>query len=110
MATKRYGKIKGLRPANTSEATLWEMPESNQGVIRVTICNQDTVSRTYRLAHTFGNTAAASTDWLAYDLKIPANATHRWVLEMRGPESIRVRASVADKITFSAAGLQIFPS
>ena len=110
MATERYGKLKGLRPADTSEATLWEVPEEWQGVFRVTICNQDTVSRSYRLAQVSSNTAASSTDWLAYDLKIPANATHRWVMEMYGSETIRVKASVADKLTFIVSGLTLIPS
>ena len=110
MATERYGKLKGLRPANTSEATLWSVPSGWQGVFRVSICNQDTVARSYRLAHVLSNTAASSTDWLAYDLKIPANATHRWVMEMYGEEAIRIKASVADKLTFIVSGLQIIPS
>ena len=103
--TETYGRVAALRPADTNEAELYAPASGVEfaGVLR--ICNQDTVNRTYKVAHTDAAGAAAGEDWEACDTVILAKKTHEMSVAMKNPETIRVQASVADKISFSLSGL-----
>jgi len=105
--TSTRQKLASLRPANTDEAQLYAVPASTQidGVLR--ICNQDSEARTYRIAHTtaaHGDNAADGDDWIFYDTSIAANQTHELSIHANATETIRVKASVADKISFHLSG------
>ena len=105
--TNTRQKLASVRPANTNEAQLYAVPASTEidGVLR--ICNQDSSSRTYRIAHTtagHGDMAADGDDWIAYDTTINANSTHEYSIHALATETIRVQASVADKVSFHLSG------
>ena len=105
--TNTRQKLASLRPANTSESQLYAVPSATEidGVLRV--CNQDTSSRTYRIAHTtagHGDVAADGDDWIAYDVSISANTVHEYSIHANASETVRVLASVADKISFHLSG------
>lgn len=105
-----YGRLGALRPSNTSEAELYSPGSTAEAVATVIVCNQDTSERTYRLALTNASGSADGEDWLAYDKTIDANETHEYSgICVDYPETIRVKASVADKISFVAFGLEITP-
>jgi len=104
-----YQRFAALRPANTDEATLHPIT-TGELVGAVTICNQDSVSRTYRVAQTDAATgsAASGEDWLAYDTPIEPYITHTVkIYGMTGTATIRVKASVADKLSFVLSGMLV---
>jgi hypothetical protein len=105
--TNTRQKIASLRPANTDEAQLYAIPASTEmdGFLR--ICNQDTSARTFRYAHTtagHGDNAADGDDWIFYYKTINANDTIEISVHAKATETLRVQASVADKISFHLSG------
>ena len=103
-----YKRLAALRPADTSEAELYEVPSSTQAVVTVSICNQDASARTYSLAFTDTDGAAGGEDWLISDKPIDAKDTHQISgISMATGETIRVIASVANKLSFLAFGMEI---
>ena len=50
--TTAYKRLAALRPADTSEAELYEVPASTEAIVTLNICNQDTAERTYDVAYT----------------------------------------------------------
>lgn len=106
--TTAYKRVGALRPANTTEAELYLVPASTQAIITITICNQSAVDRTYSVAYTDAAGAAAGEDWLVFDKDLLANETHQITgIAMPAASSIRIKASVADLISFIAHGMEI---
>ena len=107
MATISYGVWASLRPANTSEAALLLAGATDEynGVIRV--CNQDSVERTYSIAHCAATGAAVGKDWLAFETKIPANKSREWSIHLGSSQEIRVQTNIADKVSFHLSGAKI---
>lgn len=100
-------KLASSRPANTTEAQLYAVPASTEIDAVLRICNQDTVQRTYRVAHCtagHGDSAADGDDWLVYDEKINPSKTHEISIHANATETVRIKASVADKLSFSLSG------
>lgn len=103
-----YSRIAALRPADTNEAALYLVPASTEIIATLTICNQDTSSRTYKVAHCNVTGSATGEDWLANTKAIGANDTQQITgISMGAAEELRVQASVADKLSFVLAGLSI---
>lgn len=103
-----YERLAALRPADTEEAALYLVPASTEIIATLTICNQDTETRTYRVAHCNATGAATGEDWLAFDTEIVANESHQITgISMGAGEEIRVKASVADKVSFVLSGMKI---
>lgn len=107
--TYTKSKLASLRPANTNEAQLYAVPSASEIDAVLRICNQDSTSRTFRIAHTtagHGDNAADGDDWVYYDKSIPANETFELSIEASATETIRVSASIADKISFTLEGVK----
>lgn len=102
-----YGRIAASRPADTNEAALYLVPASTQIVGNLRICNQDTAQRTYRVAHCDATGSATGEDWIAYDVPIDAGETHEYSIAANAAEEIRIKASVADKLSFVLSGDKI---
>lgn len=103
-----YKRLGALRPADTTEQELYEVPASTEAIATISICNQDTSAQTYDIAFTDVDGAASGEDWLISGKAIPANETHQIVgIAMPAASTIRVKASVADKISFIAYGMEI---
>ena len=104
-----YERIAAVRPTTTDEQDLYPLTSGSIiGVIHV--CNQDTSARTYRIAITDAGTgvAASGEDWLEYDTHIPASTTHKITVEgFKSSGTIRIKASVADKLSFVFMGVKI---
>ena len=100
-------KMASLRPANTNEAQLYAVPAATEIDAVLRICNQDTSARTYRVAHCLaghGDVAADVYEFLIYDKNIAASDTHELSIHANATETIRVKASVADKLSFGLSG------
>ena len=103
-----YKRLAGLRPADTNEAKLYGPITSTSAVITVSICNQHTSALTYRVALTDTDGTAGTEDFMAYDTPIEANESHQISgIALTYPHTVRVRASLADKISFVAHGMEI---
>jgi hypothetical protein len=102
-------KLASLRPSNTNETQLYAVPAASEIDAVIRICNQDTTARTYKIAHTtagHGDVAADGDDWIYYDKSISANETHELSIEAAATETIRVQASIADKVSFVLEGVK----
>lgn len=102
-----YERLAALRPADTSEAELYAVSANEYIVATLFVCNQDSSARTYRVALTDSSGAASGEDWIAYDVSIQANLTHTLIVTAGDGDTVRVQASVADKISFVLTGLNI---
>lgn len=103
--TITWGLLASSRPASTDEAVLLlaGAAEEFNGVLRV--CNQDSSTRTYRIAHCAATGAATGEDWLAYDTEIlTATAPDEYSIHLGNNEEIRIKASVVDKLSFHYSG------
>lgn len=102
------GRIAAVRPGNTAEQQLYVVPAATEidGLLR--ICNQDSTARTYRVAHCqagHGDVPITNhANWIFYDKTIAANATEEVSIHARATETIRILASVADKLSFHLSG------
>jgi len=102
-----YGKLASLRPANTDEAQLYAVAASTEINTVLRVCNQDTQDRTCSVAHTtagHGDVAADGDDWVLSAFVIPANDIVELSMSCAATETIRVSASVGDKLSFVLAG------
>ena len=104
MATITWGLLASARPSSTDEVALLTAgaDEEYRGYVRV--CNQDSSTRTYRLAHCAATGAASGDEWIAYDREIDANTTEEWSITLGNNEEIRIKPSVIDKISFVYEG------
>ena len=100
--TITYQRLAAVRPANTNEQDLYVLTgELISGMIHV--CNQDSTARTYRIAVTDAGTgvAADGEDFIRYDIELLSNIMHRVRVEgLNGTATIRIKASIADLISF----------
>ena len=102
-----YTRLAALRPADTNEAELYAVSSSEYIVAEIFICNQDSSDRTYRVAITDASGAASGEDWIHYDFPIMANMSHKFTLACGDGDTVRVRASVANLISFVLTGLKV---
>jgi hypothetical protein len=106
--TNTFCKPASVRPANTNEAQLYATPAATEFSGNLRVCNQDTVMRTFRVAHcsaAHGDVAADGDDWLCYDQQLwPGDPPFDISIAMGPTETIRIKASVADKLSFVLEG------
>jgi hypothetical protein len=102
-----YGLIEALRPADTNEAELYEVGVGESIVGTLYVCNQDSAVRDYSVALTATSGAASGAEWITYEGEIQAKLTHKIIIPATAGNTIRVQASVADKISFVLTGLKI---
>lgn len=102
--TETLCKIASLRPANTNEQALYLVPASTELTSFLRVCNQDSVARTYSVAHCSDTGAASDDEWIRKTFPIAPYDTHEISILANAAEEIRVQASVADKISFHLSG------
>ena len=108
MATT-YKVLGQSNPAATTATTLYTVPSVTQTVVStVTVCNQAATAATYRIAVRVGGAALAATQYVAYDVSLPANATDTLTLGLTlgAADIITVYASTAT-MSFGAFGSEI---
>ena len=102
-----YTRLAALRPANTNEAELYAVSAGEYIVATLHICNQDSTDRTYSVAITDASGVATDEDWVRYDFPLYANISNRLTIACGDGDTVRVKASVADKISFVLTGLKV---
>lgn len=105
--TIEYGRIAAVRPADTSEQLLYQVPALTEINAPLRICNQTNADQTYSVAHTAVAGAAQPEDWLARERIVPAGETDELSIHAKTGEQIRVQAGAADALSFHLSGQQI---
>ena len=108
MATT-YKVLGQANPAATTAASLYTVPSVTQTVVStITVCNQAATAATYRIAVRVNGATLAATQYVAYDVSLPANATDTLTLGLTlgAADIISVYASTAT-MSFSAFGSEI---
>ncbi len=108
MATT-YKVLGQSNPSATTATTLYTVPSATQTVVStVTICNQAATAATYRIAVRVAGAALSASQYIAYDVSLPANATDTLTLglTLNATDVITVYASTAT-MSFAAFGSEI---
>jgi hypothetical protein len=105
-------KVLGRKAAAaTTEEELYTVPSSSAAVVSsIVIANRSTSARTYRLAvKPTSGTTLADEHYIAYDVPIAANDSVALTLgvTLAASNSIRVYASAASSLTFTAFGSEL---
>ncbi len=108
MATT-YKVLGQSNPSATTATTLYTVPSATQTVVStVTVCNQAATAATYRIAVRVAGAALSASQYIAYDVSLPANATDTLTLglTLNATDVITVYASTAT-MSFAAFGSEI---
>jgi len=105
--TVQYLRLAALKPANVTEAQLYEVPANADVVGIVRIVNQSALIQSYRVAHSpSGESPAAVASFLAYDKTIDGNDIHELSVNARNLEQIRVKANSGESCSFHLSGMR----
>jgi hypothetical protein len=108
MATN-YKVLGQSNPAATTATTLYTVPAATQAIVStVTVCNQTATAGTYRIAVRVAGAALAASQYLAYDVSLPGNASDTLTLgiTLGATDVITVYASAAT-FSFNAFGSEL---
>jgi hypothetical protein len=108
MATT-YKVLGQSNPSATTATTLYTVPAATQTVVStVTVCNQTSTAGTYRVAVRVAGGALAASQYVAYDVSLPGNASDTLTLGLTlgAADVITVYASAAT-FSFNAFGSEI---
>lgn len=104
-----YKVLGQSNPAATTATTLYTVPATTQTVVStVTVCNQTSTAGTYRVAVRVAGGALAASQYVAYDVSLPGNASDTLTLGLTlgAADVITVYASAAT-FSFNAFGSEI---
>jgi glucose-6-phosphate dehydrogenase assembly protein OpcA len=96
-------------PSATTATTLYTVPASTQSVVStITVCNQAATAATYRIAIRVAGATLATSQYIAYDVSLPANASDTLTLgiTLNATDVITVYSSTAT-MSFGAFGSEI---
>lgn len=108
MATT-YKVLGQSSPSATTATTLYTVPAATQTIVStVTVANRAATAGSYRIAVRVAGATLANSQYIAYDVSLPANASDTLTLGLTlgATDVITVYASSAD-FTFSAFGSEI---
>jgi len=108
MATT-YKVLGQLSPSAASPTTLYTVPASTETIVStVTVANRAATAGTYRIAVRVNGAALANSQYIAYDVSLPANASDTLTLGLTlgAADIITAQASTGD-FSFSAFGSEI---
>ena len=108
MATT-YKVLGQSSPSATTATTLYTVPAATETIVStVTVANRAATAGSYRIAIRVAGASLANSQYIAYDVSLPANASDTLTLGLTvgATDVITVYASSAD-FTFSAFGSEI---
>lgn len=108
MATT-YKVLGQSSPSATTATTLYTVPAATQTIVStVTVANRAASAGSYRIAVRVAGASLANSQYIAYDVSLPANASDTLTLGLTlgATDVITVYASSAD-FTFNAFGSEI---
>jgi hypothetical protein len=104
-----YKVLGQSNPSATTATTLYTVPAVTQAVVStITVCNQAATAATYRIAIRVGGAALSNTQYIAYDVSLPANATDTLTLgiTLNAADVVTIYASTAT-MSFAAFGSEL---
>jgi glucose-6-phosphate dehydrogenase assembly protein OpcA len=104
-----YKVLGQVIPSAATATTLYTVPASTQAVVStITVCNQAATAATYRIAIRVAGAALATSQYIAYDVSLPANASDTLTLGITvgAADVITIYSSTAT-MSFSAFGSEI---
>lgn len=104
-----YKVLGQSNPSATTLTTLYTVPAATQTVVStITVANQAATAATYRIAVRVAGAAIATSQYIAYDVSLPANASDTLTLGLTlgATDVISVYASSAT-MSFNAYGSEI---
>jgi hypothetical protein len=104
-----YKVLGQSNPAATTATSLYTVPAATQAIVStITVCNQAATAATYRIAVRVAGATLAATQYIAYDVSLPANATDTLTLgvTLGATDVITVYASTAT-MSFNAYGSEL---
>jgi hypothetical protein len=104
-----YKVLGQSNPSATTATTLYTVPALTQTVVStVTVCNQTSTAGTYRIAVRVAGGALAASQYVAYDVSLPGNASDTLTLGLTlgDADVITVYASAAT-FSFNAFGSEL---
>ena len=108
MATN-YKVLGQSNPAATTATSLYTVPAATQTIVStVVVTNQAATAGTYRIAVRVAGAALAASQYIAYDVSLPANASDTLTLGLTlgATDVITIYASSAT-FSFSAFGSEL---
>ena len=103
-------KVRGQSiPSAATATTLYTVPAATQSVVStVTVCNQAATAATYRIAIRVAGAALATSQYIAYDVSLPANASDTLTLGITvGATDVITVYSSSATMSFAAFGSEI---
>jgi glucose-6-phosphate dehydrogenase assembly protein OpcA len=104
-----YKVLGQSNPSATTATTLYTVPAATQAVVStITVANQAASAATYRIAVRVAGASLAASQYIAYDVSLPANASDTLTLgiTLGATDVITVYASSAT-MSFAAFGSEI---
>ena len=104
-----YKVLGQSNPSATTATTLYTVPAATQTVVStVTVCNQTSTAGTYRVAVRVAGGALSASQYVAYDVSLPGNASDTLTLGLTlgATDVITVYASAAT-FSFNAFGSEL---
>lgn len=104
-----YKVLGQSNPSATTATTLYTVPALTSTVVStIVVCNQAATAGTYRVAVRVNGASLTTSQYLAYDVSLPANATDTLTLGLTlgAADVITVYASSAN-FSFSAFGSEL---
>ena len=104
-----YKVLGQSNPAATTATTLYTVPSATQAIVStLTVTNQTATGGTYRIAVRVAGAALAASQYIAYDVSLPGNATDTLTLgvTLGATDVITVYASAAT-FSFNAFGSEL---
>jgi glucose-6-phosphate dehydrogenase assembly protein OpcA len=104
-----YKVLGQSNPSATTATTLYTVPSATQAVVStITVANQAASAATYRIAVRVAGASLAASQYIAYDVSLPANASDTLTLgiTLGATDVITVYASSAT-MSFAAFGSEI---
>ena len=104
-----YKVLGQSNPAATPATSLYTVPAATQAIVStLTVTNQTSTAGTYRIAVRVAGAALAASQYIAYDVSLPGNATDTLTLgvTLGATDVITVYASAAT-FSFNAFGSEL---
>jgi glucose-6-phosphate dehydrogenase assembly protein OpcA len=104
-----YKVLGQSNPAATTATTLYTVPAATSTIVStITVCNQAATAGSYRIAIRVAGATLAASQYIAYDVSLPANATDTLTLgvTLAATDVITVYGSSAN-FSFAAFGSEL---
>jgi hypothetical protein len=108
MATS-YKVLGQSNPSATTATSLYTVPAATQAIVStITVCNQAATAATYRIAVRVAGASLTASQYIAYDVSLPGNASDTLTLgvTLGATDVITVYASTAT-MSFNAYGSEL---